>query len=477
MNIQTEEFLFRKAVSALVTIAAPELMLVYAIGEFLDVKRDVQKCNAILSRWRRHQSAMPPKCPPQTTDLSYVSGLSLASPHAWQRFKGKLLRRLHILLDWPWPPRFDIEEEDDPPFQRKKWTIFEGFYAKMGGFVIVRRESNRKMVVSLETVTRLQIEGRITLVPRAELRDKSNGGRFSNLIALIQTVWFMLQCGVRVTHHRPLSILEFGTLGYVFTTITIHIFWMHKPKDIHTPTRIHLFRQPSPSKNVADTSSQDISLAENDKDNSERTPFLPPSKCSPSLHDTPSISMKKTSDLGLIGLGRQANEAHSDAKPFIHRSPFAWETTRPPSSCRDMPAHTLSGGDVETGSRFSEGVVDSFRTTIYVVMCLIFGCYHCLAWNATFPTHIERLLWRGASVLSALPTLSLLAGRHLSYHPYDPFFGIRVWQCTGDVLKMFAFALYIFARGFLLSEMFLSLRRMPDGVFETVKWTNFFPHI
>lgn len=191
-------------------------MLAHAIAEFVTVRHMVQECNALL-RWRRSPSAVAsPNPDPQPEGRGYLDTFLRASFRAWWRFRGAVLCLPDVSLgDFPWTRVSGVQEEDNLPSQQEKWTLFEGFYADMGGFVVVREDGTSETGVLLERIMELEIEHRITPVPLAEIRDKSKGDWVSNLIALVQTAWFVLQCCARVAQHLPLSIVELGTLGYV----------------------------------------------------------------------------------------------------------------------------------------------------------------------------------------------------------------------------------------------------------------------
>ncbi|OCH96386.1 hypothetical protein OBBRIDRAFT_883295 [Obba rivulosa] len=110
--------------------------------------------------------------------------------------------------------------------------------------------------------------------------------------------------------------------------------------------------------------------------------------------------------------------------------------------------------------------------------CAGFGAWHCIAWNSFFPSQLEQLLWRISAVLSALPSILAFMGGGL--HEAEYLDGDLV-RAIGKTLAYLFFGLaavlYIPTRGFLFVEMFLGLRRMPAGMFDTVQWTKFIPHI
>lgn len=130
---------------------------------------------------------------------------------------------------------------------------------------------------------------------------------------------------------------------------------------------------------------------------------------------------------------------------------------------------------------------------------ILFGGIHCAAWNFAFPSDAERLAWRIASciMLGSIPitwfltriVLIILEG-HVSdtvrygteekvevqillFWNHDKRIAIRglEWiQITGAIV-------YACARLYLLFESFFSLRALPVSAYDTVKWSNFFPHV
>jgi hypothetical protein len=112
--------------------------------------------------------------------------------------------------------------------------------------------------------------------------------------------------------------------------------------------------------------------------------------------------------------------------------------------------------------------------TVLIVGCfsgMVFGGIHCLGWNYFFQRHAEHILWRATSlgVICAPVVVSLDT---LSY--------MRSWK----ILRIFRFPpgfiasfIYIVARITLIVLTILSLRSLPTGVYDTVAWTTFIPHL
>ncbi|KAA1473466.1 hypothetical protein DENSPDRAFT_839935 [Dentipellis sp. KUC8613] len=127
------------------------------------------------------------------------------------------------------------------------------------------------------------------------------------------------------------------------------------------------------------------------------------------------------------------------------------------------------------------GMAYRIEVFVLVITCLLFGGWHCIAWNFTFPTFAELWMWRVCSILSAVPALVFVA--------LIPFFN-RDTSTSNDsdsqsdsdsdgpstVLYNWL-AVYLLCRGIVLGLMFIGLRSLPAAVFETIDWTTFFPHL
>ncbi|KAG1743003.1 hypothetical protein EDD22DRAFT_808277, partial [Suillus occidentalis] len=99
---------------------------------------------------------------------------------------------------------------------------------------------------------------------------------------------------------------------------------------------------------------------------------------------------------------------------------------------------------------------------------MIFGGIHCLGWNYSFQAHKQQILWRVASVGITCPLLLL----HcilliMSTGSTSILLYLGVCLCT---------CFYLFSRITIFVLMFLSLRSLPPGAYDTVARTKFIPH-
>jgi ABC-type tungstate transport system substrate-binding protein len=100
-----------------------------------------------------------------------------------------------------------------------------------------------------------------------------------------------------------------------------------------------------------------------------------------------------------------------------------------------------------------------------------FSSLHIVAWNWEFPSLVEQTLRRVSSL--AATAACVLVGALL------PFMGTggKWWQkWTVNIIVQPLWAMYMVARGVLLVQVVICMRRMPAGVYQDVNWTSYIPH-
>jgi hypothetical protein len=118
-----------------------------------------------------------------------------------------------------------------------------------------------------------------------------------------------------------------------------------------------------------------------------------------------------------------------------------------------------------------------------------YGGLHALAWKELFPTPAEELLWKISSLfiassgfccclylsLSQLYIRSNMLGvfRKLVWFLKDQ----KAFRYPMYVMVYLILVFYVAARGYLVVEAFISLRKLPIEVYTTPTWTQFLPHL
>ncbi|KAF2267382.1 hypothetical protein CC78DRAFT_76163 [Lojkania enalia] len=124
---------------------------------------------------------------------------------------------------------------------------------------------------------------------------------------------------------------------------------------------------------------------------------------------------------------------------------------------------------------------------------LVVGGIHLIAWNFSFPTDFEANAWRVCSlVLTTSVPLTWVIGHGLAWIGKRNANNIREeiedrldaksskrLSYVGMLIigvQVLGFGLYAIARLYLLFEVFLALRSVPEVIYDTPEWTNFLPH-
>jgi hypothetical protein len=101
-----------------------------------------------------------------------------------------------------------------------------------------------------------------------------------------------------------------------------------------------------------------------------------------------------------------------------------------------------------------------------VIVVHLFGVCHLVVWNWSFPSAIERLLWRvssvGCIILPLIFSISIFA-----FHQ----------RGSGWLMAWTVIPLYVLFRVYMIIEIFFGLRSTPQGVYAGVPWSQWLPHL
>ncbi|KAG1794786.1 uncharacterized protein HD556DRAFT_1236346 [Suillus plorans] len=320
-------------------------------------------------------------------------------------------------------------------FFSARWTITHGFFAWMGGFMLYVDGMPRATLTPdelLEFVRRGSVD--MPVITEAEMEDRSKGDGLSKGIAILQLVWFVAQLVARYIQNLPITLLEIDTLAVAALTCIPYALWWKKPKDVGRPYIVHLKATAAPPGQLRYEKFSHISRSYYRR---IRGHIIYPFVC-------------------LMGIA-------------VDPSPRAARSRRVPS---------LGGYDRGFVFKFDHngGPLTRYRVgkIVLLIGCfsgMVFGGIHCLGWNH-FSTAMQSTLWRTTSLLVicapvviSLDTLSFMHRRR----PLMMIFGFL----PGHIAAL----IYITARITLIVLIILSLQSLPTGVYDTVAWTRFIPHL
>ncbi|RPA80930.1 hypothetical protein BJ508DRAFT_376690 [Ascobolus immersus RN42] len=139
----------------------------------------------------------------------------------------------------------------DPNYNRhRQWTTSHSFMLSMGGLALTTNdESGTQFIPNHDWVTFTAKGARFILVAeddqptdqkllnisKKRIEDKSKSDYFLKVITVLRTLFFSLNCIVRLCQRLGLTPLEVNTAMHVACALLMNILWLHKPHEVHRP--------------------------------------------------------------------------------------------------------------------------------------------------------------------------------------------------------------------------------------------------
>lgn len=117
------------------------------------------------------------------------------------------------------------------------WTKAHAFFIIMGGYHAYD-QNGALFPLEPDAVVQLVRKGKLLPLMTDELSDKSKGDDLSKGLAILQTIWFVVQCIARFIEGLPLTHLEVMTLAYTVMTVAMYITWWDKPLNVNCAIRV-----------------------------------------------------------------------------------------------------------------------------------------------------------------------------------------------------------------------------------------------
>lgn len=325
---------------------------------------------------------------------------------------------------------------------RVAWTLTHSCYARMGGFAIRSKPRVEAFqldnlenppgqetlhCLSAEQVYELRRTEVIESLPSLgveEIRDKSKSDTFSKAIAIGQILWTTVQIIARAAKRLPVSPLEVAVAAFAVCAVIIYGLYWYKPQRVFSPTVILDY-----------------------VNGPEET-----------LEEILKACYKEASDKRNQALLAAENSTDS-TKPEITE-----------------PDITVTAARSESFANLDSRPVEWVSLIAGAIGATVFGAIHIIAWNFAFPTKIELIWWRCASVYTTAYPLGLAIIGLVVYT------ALKSSGSSDQVqtIVLYSFAafftfLYALARYFILAEVFRTLFFLPAGSFVST-WSTNIPH-
>ncbi|KAF2815297.1 uncharacterized protein BDZ99DRAFT_506457 [Mytilinidion resinicola] len=346
-----------------------------------------------------------------------------------------------------------------------KWTVRHGFFADMGGILLQPKESTPFLVNSRQLAYLVEKEYiKFPSITEEEIWDKSKADTLAKTITLIQASWLVIQLLGRAALRIPTTTLELSAGAIVFCTFGTFICWLRKPTDVQKGIVLST---------EATTAQILIEAGEG-----AATPY----------RHTP-----------LDFVAKESFTCSHDVMGFFNLR----------CDNRERPLRKFPN------DRFPD--IGTYEKFALFCMTSAYAATHLIPWNFTFPTRTELLLWRvSASIFTGVtvffwvfetiaarqrfgrwdkyliwlrlkkPAPSLTADEEMGPKRQDTVKRldafeeeqrnakpILIWEI--GLLLPIVF-LYIVARAYMIAEVFVSLREVPRGVYQTFEVAQLIPH-
>lgn len=340
------------------------------------------------------------------------------------------------------------------------WTLRHAFFADMGGILLKPRDSTAFVVNSRQLA--YLVEHKYTdgpAISEEDIWDRSKADTMTKIISLAQASWLGIQLCGRAIQRLPTTTLELSAGAIVLCTFGTFFCWLHKPSDLNSGITLEI-----------EASTADILLKAGD------------AAAEPYRHTPLDFVAKQSFTCGYDVLGFFGMRCDDLERPL-----------------RRFPNDRFP--DISTFEKFA-----LFCLTLAYSACHLFG------WNFFFPTSGERVLWQVSSMVITVttflfwvfetvaarqrygrwdkyliflrlkePPTSIDAEKKVALDPMDAF---EIEQkCAKPMLKWEVWLIlpvilvYVAARSYMIVEVFVSLRTLPIGAYQTVQVVQMLPHL
>ncbi|KAF3768963.1 hypothetical protein M406DRAFT_349979 [Cryphonectria parasitica EP155] len=364
--------------------------------------------------------------------------------------------------------------------QPAKWRIAHAFYANSGGFLLQCPDCE-PFPVNAASIYYLVSRGYISLPELSTdmIRDKSKAGHFAKAFAISQGLWLVLQSIARAVQGLPITQIELFTLGSAVSTVMPYCFWWQKPQDVSTAMTISCLYSVAKIRKDAGLPSEEW----------QRTPldWVEEEGCMWTRREVFSQF-----GLGRVGAAEKDEEAHPRKRDGGTQDSFL-------SKSRQRPLQRIPNDAILAPADPPNKVLVAIALSSAVHWCI-----HLMGWNLAFPTIAERQLWRASAVVqAATTTLTIVTTRVVGAAGYSGRFSLaliwvnasksqpqagpdkkgnkkRCWSgptTLPDVVVTLATVIGVLAKLLLMIEVVISFRSLPEGVYDSVNWLTFIPHV
>lgn len=359
-----------------------------------------------------------------------------------------------------------------------EWEITHSFYGYMNGFIAEDVDGNWRDL-DFSRIEDLQEIDRGSIPSLTEIKDKSKADCIAKFIVCCQILFLAPQCITRAAQGLPISTLEVATLGYAAVSLMAYVYWWEKPYCVQGKIRLYrnLGVRPFPVAEYQPPTSligQLICKIES-LGPAVDSMTAPISTVGGMRRHLQRVDMSE--DLEYTATYDPAGLA--EAQKCVSWS--EWHTTEWPSLSTYPPEEYNSINDASRLQRYlSSAFYSMIDSSALLTANLVFALIHVSAWQFTFPTTTEHVLWRCFSLCPLVLIVLLVvvrAGEELITTAPGAQVSLKRSRLAFRTMFWIFVILLSCSRMYLFIEMFAALRRTSPGIYQSVTWTRYLPSI
>lgn len=424
----------------LITVLAPEVLLAKNVGDLTAVKLDLEKLQDWAAQdgvpWTRTHSlfanmggfvirrSSPDRAATTTfPEAGTVPQEPVPRTRESASWKAKLRRRMR------WKSKSDVAFAPPDAHEQDLTGSKEPSTAELG---LSTNASSQPALIHLLTqdIVLLRSTGLLPKLPyitMEEINDKSKSDSLVRVITVVQIIWIVIQVIVRAFRSLAISQLEVSVVAFAICAIIIYSINWEKPKGVQVPITIIAYPGPFPE----DT----MEIVRRDRDGGD----------------------------GMFSTLIYLVESQFDFQGGVD-STETWQLGKPIPNVYNRKVPYLGGWNLSQN--------DIFGLFLGIT---VFGAVHTAARNPVFPTPVESLLWKIATVLCTSMGLVFGGTVVVLFLMNAASFGY-IYKIGWKILLLLFPGCYVICRLFLIVEIFRSLCFLPRSAY-VATWATNVPHI
>ena len=361
-------------------------------------------------------------------------------------------------------------------------------------------------------------------ISEASILDRSQSDSLGKALLIAQLLYFCISCTARWAQSLPLSLLEVSTLAHAICAVVTYFVWWKKPFDVAEPTVIYgpyadevaafllLFSDACKGRGIGYMMSWcygehryltiSRTTESDDSDSSEAVVIADEALQALDLRARQKVQVGDS----IFSLTDQSLDSTrytvygGDSLPWFQRNRgpddgvcldkedlTRWRLAeRAMTRFSNRPFGVMTRALVSWHSNLQyslqspESDNDIGWLCLLLLIAALYGSCHLLGWDSTFPTSVERIMWRAGGLtmvfMSIYPFIATLFGSLL-----EDLISVLVPNADVNftVIALFKIPIVVYSvtSAFLIVESTRQLFYLPDSAFKLPDFSVYLPHI